>query len=114
MLDDDKKEAVVDRWFTENEEKMLKKARERMQKEKAEREGKEKDEELKKLKEKHWMKCPKCEYDMEIISIEGIELDQCKHCKGTYFDTGELDELLMIHGDKRKSFSRKLIKPILK
>jgi uncharacterized protein len=50
-------------------------------------------------KETHWMKCPKCGNEMEEIDIEHILLEKCSHCKGLYFDQGELD-LLMGHRNK--------------
>lgn len=108
------KEKIIDRWFTENEEKLLREAREKSLREKEEREKQEKAEEIKKLQDLHWMKCPKCGHDMDVMKIENIEVDQCKNCQGIYFDAGELDELLMIEGEKRKSFFRKLVSPILK
>ena len=36
---------------------------------------------------------PKCQYDMEAIEYEGIEVDRCKICQGIWFDAGESDWL---------------------
>ena len=114
MHSDKNKTQLVDKWFTENEEKILKAAREKLHKEQQEKEKKQKTEEIKKLKELHWMKCPKCGHDMKVKKIESIEVDECKNCQGIYFDAGELDQLMMTQGDKRKSFFRKLLGPKLK
>ncbi len=39
------------------------------------------------------MRCPKCRADMEQIDHEGIEVDRCWHCKGIWFDAGEIEAL---------------------
>ncbi len=39
--------------------------------------------------------CPKCQYTPLLKIYEhGIELDQCLHCKGLFFDDGELKKIL--------------------
>ncbi|HLO69205.1 MAG TPA: zf-TFIIB domain-containing protein [Holophaga sp.] len=45
------------------------------------------------LKEKHWMRCPKC--GMELLEIEhaGHKVDQCSACRGLWLDAGELESL---------------------
>jgi len=48
----------------------------------------------KELKELHWMRCPKCGYELEEIELSGIMVDRCTKCSGIYFDKGELDLLL--------------------
>jgi Zn-finger nucleic acid-binding protein len=30
---------------------------------------------------------------MELIEFEGVEVDRCKNCKGTFFDAGEFTDL---------------------
>ena len=40
------------------------------------------------------MICPKCKTGMELIEFEGVEVDRCKNCKGTFFDAGEFTDLL--------------------
>lgn len=42
----------------------------------------------------HYMKCPKCGYDLEEIDHEHIKVDRCRKCHGVWLDAGELDELL--------------------
>ena len=36
------------------------------------------------------MKCPKCRVPMLVVEYDGIELDYCVECAGTWFDRGEL------------------------
>lgn len=36
------------------------------------------------------MRCPKCRSDMEIIEIDGVQIDRCRSCHGLWFDRGEL------------------------
>ena len=46
------------------------------------------------LKEKHWMRCPKCGHEMEEIEMAGLKVDRCPECEGIFFDAGELEILL--------------------
>jgi PAT family beta-lactamase induction signal transducer AmpG len=39
------------------------------------------------------MRCPKCRSDMELITIDEIEIDRCSSCHGLWFDDGELGAL---------------------
>jgi PAT family beta-lactamase induction signal transducer AmpG len=39
------------------------------------------------------MRCPKCRADMDLLNIEGTEVDRCSHCGGIWFDEGEMDAL---------------------
>lgn len=52
------------------------------------------EEEKTRLRELHYMKCPKCGMDLHTIDYRGLKLDRCVSCSGTWFDAGELDELL--------------------
>ncbi len=45
------------------------------------------------LKALHFMKCPKCGFDLEPISFRGVTIDKCFHCNGTWLDAGELEHL---------------------
>src|SRR5436189_373304 len=47
----------------------------------------------------HHMKCPKCGYDLITGEWHGIEIDQCTHCHGIWFDAGEAESLLA-HDDR--------------
>ncbi len=42
----------------------------------------------------HSMKCPKCGYDLITGDWDGIQIDQCTHCHGIWFDAGEAEALL--------------------
>jgi Zn-finger nucleic acid-binding protein len=65
----------------------------------------------------HVSKCPKCHHDMELASYDRIQVDRCTHCKGLWFDSGELEELrkdtwmadyILDEGDRKvgKQFNR--------
>jgi acetyl-CoA carboxylase beta subunit len=45
------------------------------------------------LRKAHWMKCPKCGYDLAEIELHGVKVDQCAHCGGVFLDAGELERL---------------------
>ncbi|HJW34508.1 MAG TPA: zf-TFIIB domain-containing protein [Holophagaceae bacterium] len=57
------------------------------------REERLRDDERRMLKERHWMRCPKC--GMELLEIEhlGHRVDQCSACRGLWLDAGELEAL---------------------
>lgn len=42
----------------------------------------------------HYMKCPKCGYDLVTGTFENVEIDQCTHCHGIWFDAGEAESLV--------------------
>lgn len=42
----------------------------------------------------HYMKCPKCGYDLITGDWDGIQIDQCTHCHGLWLDAEEADALL--------------------
>jgi predicted Zn-ribbon and HTH transcriptional regulator len=50
-------------------------------------------EEQARLKALHFMKCPKCGFDLETVQFKGISIDKCFHCNGTWLDAGELETL---------------------
>ena len=39
------------------------------------------------------MRCPKCRADMDLVFINGTDVDRCKHCFGIWFDDGEMEAL---------------------
>ena len=39
------------------------------------------------------MRCPKCRSDMEVIVVDGVEIDRCQSCYGLWFDRGELEKV---------------------
>jgi hypothetical protein len=42
----------------------------------------------------HYMKCPKCGYDLITGDWDSIQIDQCTHCHGIWFDAGEAEAVL--------------------
>lgn len=42
----------------------------------------------------HYMKCPKCGYDLFTGDWDGIQIDQCTNCHGIWCDAGEVEEIL--------------------
>ena len=40
------------------------------------------------------MSCPKCDTEMEALTYEDLEVDQCPSCHGVWLDKGELDEVM--------------------
>ena len=69
--------------------------------EKMERLQEEEREQLHKL---HYMKCQKCGMDLAEIELEGVKVDRCVSCNGTWFDEGELQIAAKKHD--RDLFSR--------
>jgi uncharacterized protein len=45
------------------------------------------------LKERHWMRCPKCGMELQTIKYQDIEVDRCFTCNGTWLDQGELEKV---------------------
>lgn len=45
------------------------------------------------LKQAHYMKCPKCGNDLQILNFRDVEVDKCFTCNGTWLDDGELEKL---------------------
>ena len=46
------------------------------------------------LRTLHYMKCPKCGYDLITGQWDGVQIDQCTHCHGIWFDAGEAEAVL--------------------
>lgn len=45
------------------------------------------------LKALHFMRCPKCGMALETLTLEGVEIDRCRSCNGSWLDDGELEQL---------------------
>lgn len=91
---------------TENEEEYFARQElERRKKAAAEREATMAAEEKERLRQLHHMKCPKCGMDLEHFDLKGVELDRCVSCGGTWFDKGELEQLM---GDEEKGLFGKI------
>ena len=42
----------------------------------------------------HHMKCPNCGYDLITGDWHGVQVHQCTHCHGLWFDAGVADRLV--------------------
>jgi uncharacterized protein len=49
--------------------------------------------ERQRLRQVHFMRCPKCGFELEEILLRGVKIDKCFGCGGLWLDAGELDEL---------------------
>ena len=95
-----------DDWFRLNEMVIIESAR-HSREHRIELLKKQGDQEtLENLRQKHFMKCPKCSHDMKTMKLHGIEIDHCTFCEGLYFDQGELENLLLKKKSERFSFFR--------
>lgn len=79
----DKPSKNEDEYFARRDAELLRQQREAAQQAAAETERKS-----------HYMKCPKCGYDLITGEWDGIQIDQCTHCHGIWFDAGEAEALL--------------------
>jgi hypothetical protein len=70
-------------YFAKRDAELLRQQRETLQQSAADAERKS-----------HYMKCPKCGYDLITGDWDGIQIDQCTHCHGIWFDAGEAEAVL--------------------
>ena len=96
---DEKPSRNEDEYFAKLDAQLIKAQRERLDKER-----------LTSSRTAHFMKCPKCGYDMKEENLEGVSVDRCTFCEGIYLDAGELDQIFLKKEDDRKGFFRKLVK----
>jgi hypothetical protein len=45
------------------------------------------------LRERHWMRCPKCGMELLEVEYRGLKVDQCSSCDGVWLDAGELESI---------------------
>jgi uncharacterized protein len=38
--------------------------------------------------------CPACRVELNIVERQGVEIDYCPQCRGTWLQRGELDKIL--------------------
>ena len=93
MSDYDKPSNQEDEYFAREEIEKKRKLALQQQQETAAKER----EELKKL---HYMKCPKCGFDLQEIAKGKVAVDTCFNCHGVFLDSGELELLLKGAGDE--------------
>ncbi len=51
-------------------------------------------EERTKQQELHYMKCPKCGFDLKETKLKEVTIDKCYHCGGLWLDANELEQLI--------------------
>jgi hypothetical protein len=90
------------------QEYFLKHEIDKLRKARHEADAKMKAAEKKKAKDLHFMKCPKCGADLGEIEYRGIKVDYCGGCGGTWFDKGEVTQLLAL--DEKEHFLGKMLK----
>lgn len=56
------------------------------------------------------MDCPRCKVNMEVNTYEGVEIDRCHKCNGTWLDATEITKIIDIRDEL---FSKELIKETL-
>jgi ribosomal protein L37AE/L43A len=49
--------------------------------------------ERERLKALHYLRCPKCGMALETVTLQGVQIDRCHSCNGTWLDEGELEQL---------------------
>lgn len=49
--------------------------------------------ERERLKALHYLRCPKCGMALETVTLQGVQIDRCYSCNGTWLDEGELEQL---------------------
>ena len=42
--------------------------------------------------------CPVCHEPLVVFELEGVEVDHCAECRGTWLDDGELETLVLLAG----------------
>ena len=89
-------------YFARRDAELMRQQREVLQKSAAEAERKS-----------HYMKCPKCGFDLITVTLHGVELDQCTNCHGLWFDAGEAEAMLK-RGDDEQGLLRGALLSIVK
>ena len=49
--------------------------------------------ERERLKALHYLRCPKFGMALEPVTLQGVQIDRCYSCNGTWLDEGELEQL---------------------
>lgn len=50
--------------------------------------------ERERLKALHYLRCPKCGMALETVTLQGVQIDRCYSCNGSWLDEGELSRSL--------------------
>ena len=82
---------------SEKEEEFFKRQElEKLRKLREEAAKKMREEERQRLKDLHWMRCPKCGMELQEVEFQGVMVDTCLECGGTFFDEGEVMKILSV------------------
>lgn len=57
----------------------------------------------------YWHKCPTCGDEMTFREFEAVKVLECPTCKGSFFDRGALEKVLLQHDTRRHGFFRRLL-----
>jgi Zn-finger nucleic acid-binding protein len=49
--------------------------------------------------------CPACTEPLGVFELDGVEIDRCLRCAGTWLDAGEIDQLSRLHGASARGLS---------
>jgi uncharacterized protein len=82
MAIEEKPSRNEDEYFLKLDQELIKAQRARRDAERAEMERRQ-----------HFMKCPKCGYDLQERDMGGIKIDECTNCRGVFLDAGEIELL---------------------
>lgn len=52
--------------------------------------------------------CPVCRVGLVVFELEGVEIDRCTRCRGTWVDAGELEVLAALAGGDADALGRQL------
>jgi len=63
------------------------------EREAAERARRMADEERERLRVLHYMKCPKCGFDLHETNYRGVSIDKCYQCGGIWLDANEMEQI---------------------
>ncbi|MDD5222512.1 MAG: zf-TFIIB domain-containing protein [bacterium] len=85
---------MVNKPSTKEEEYFARQEFEKRKKAEEEKQNKLAADEKKHLKSLHYMRCPKCGMQLVEIDFQGIKIDKCTNCSGSWFDAGEVEDLL--------------------
>jgi len=87
-----------DEYFARREAELLRQRREAAQRAQIDAERKS-----------HYMKCPKCGYDLLTSEWHAVQIDQCPNCHGIWFDAGEAEDVLKRGEQERGVFRDTLL-----
>lgn len=97
-----------DKWFMEQERNAIEEMRKQREQHMEEYKNEHNKSEREKLRLAHWLKCPKCGNDMEVIKLDDVEVERCTVCAGLFFDAGEFDSLVLRKQEGRFKFYRRM------